>query len=168
MAEDGEQPALRARTVFLDDFVDVRRPLDAVRARFGCDGTWLAPLAARATDEGDTLFKVGPGTAAGFGGMEVRIELGECTSRNDVSFVPIRWQANRFARLFPVLDGNMELTPLDAGSCRLEIRASYRPPLDGVGRLIDSAVLHRVAQSTVRSFLVQVARSLETDEEPDS
>lgn len=166
MADDRDRPAPKTRAVFLDDFVDVRRPIEAVRSRFGCDASWLAPLAARATDEGDTLLKVGPGTTGGLGAMEVRIELGECTSRNGVSVVPIRWQANRFTRLFPVLDGNLQLTPLGADHCRLEIRASYRPPLDGVGRLIDAALLHRVAQSTVRSFIFQVASSLEVDEEP--
>lgn len=37
----------------------------------------------------------------------------------------------------------------------------YRPPLGGAGRVLDDAVLARVARASVRSFLERVARALE-------
>jgi hypothetical protein len=63
--------------------------------------------------------------------------------------------------IFPMLDGDLELAPLGSERCRLTLSASYMPPFGDVGRALDRALLHRVAQSTVRSFLARVAMSLE-------
>ena len=43
---------------------------------------------------------------------------------------------------------------------RLTLSASYVPPFGELGARLDRALLHRVAVSTVRSFLVRVAASL--------
>jgi ribosome-associated toxin RatA of RatAB toxin-antitoxin module len=63
--------------------------------------------------------------------------------------------------LFPVLDGELEVAPLDPERCRVTLTASYVPPLGEVGRQLDHALFHRVAHSTVRAFLDRVADSLE-------
>jgi len=76
--------------------------------------------------------------------------------------VGLGWQPSSFQALFPVLNGDIELAPIDGG-CRLTLSASYVPPLGEFGSHLDRALLHRVAQSTVRSFLSQVATSLQAD-----
>ena len=53
----------------------------------------------------------------------------------------------------------MELLPLSAKGCRLSLFASYVPPFGQLGGQLDRALLHRVAQSTVRAFLTRVAAS---------
>ena len=133
--------------------------IESALARLSGEAAWLAPLASRATDDGALLVRVGP---SGLGGLavEVRVELGECSRRGTGAFVPIRWQAARASSLFPVLDGDLEVMPLTPTLCRLALRGTYRTPLDGAGHLLDTAVLHRVAESTVRSFLRRVAESL--------
>ncbi|HMK97435.1 MAG TPA: hypothetical protein VK425_07805, partial [Acidimicrobiales bacterium] len=75
----------------------------------------------------------------------------------------IKWQAAERPALFPVLEGDLELVPLGADRSRLILSASYVPPLGELGRRLDRAVLHRVAESTVRSFLRRLASSLEAD-----
>lgn len=144
--------------MFLHDFVDVDMPLDRVRERVcGADG-WLGPLVAAAADDGESLLvRLGPIGGARGPGMELRVRLGECTPRGDAVSVPIRWEAAHLPVLFPVLDGALELAPLGEEQTRVLLQASYRPPLDGVGRWFDGAVLHRVAESTVRSFLLRLA-----------
>ena len=75
-------------------------------------------------------------------------------------YIPIRWQATGPSGLFPVLDGELELAPLGEHRTQLAISASYTPPLDGFGAMADRALLHRVAESTVKGFLDQVGQRL--------
>ena len=62
-----------------------------------------------------------------------------------------------------MLDGNLEVVPLGPERCRVVLTAAYRPPFERAGQLLDQAFLHRVAESTVRSFLTQLACTVETD-----
>lgn len=159
---DGAPARPRVRPVFLQDFVDVPRPLWEVRRYFCRGGDWLAPLAHQAHDDANMLL-LRIGAAAGLGrGLEVRVRLGDCVARGEVCAVPIRWEAAHLPQLFPVLDGDVELAPLGPDQCRLVLRGSYRPPFERLGRVLDSVLLHRIAESTIRSFLVRVADSLAT------
>ena len=164
-APNGDPP--RSPVVFLTDFVDVGRPAGEVgRQLCGC-GDWMVPLAGAAAAEGDAiLIRLGPTGAGGRAGVVTRIHLGECVRRNGQTFVPMRWEAAAHAGLFPVLDGDLEVARLDDGHCRLAIKASYRPPLEVLGRFLDTVALHRVAESTVRAFLRLLAERLEKPGDP--
>jgi hypothetical protein len=77
--------------------------------------------------------------------------------RGAVTVVPIRWVATgTLGGMFPVLDANVEMAAAD-GQTTLEIVGSYRPPFGKVGEAVDRLILHSVAQSTIRSFLGQLA-----------
>lgn len=144
--------------IFLHDFVDVGCPAGVARTRLGADGTWLSGVADAAAGEGETLLvRLGSVNGSHHPTIGIRVRLGEGASRGEAWVVPIRWEAARLSPLFPVLDGDLEVAPLGADECRLLLQATYRPPLDGVGRLLDAALLHRVAESTVRSFLLRLA-----------
>ena len=39
-----ESDAKKRNPIFVEDFIDVARPFDALRERFSGDGQWLAPL----------------------------------------------------------------------------------------------------------------------------
>lgn len=75
----------------------------------------------------------------------------------------MKWEAVHFPSLFPVLEGDLEFAPLGGPQCRMILSASYVAPLGELGRRLDKALLHRVAESTVRSFLVRLATALEAD-----
>lgn len=165
MATAAREVKPRHPSVFLQDFVDVARPVDEVARRLGGDGSWLAPLAVAAGGEGETLHvRVGP-SAGDLVSRDVRIRLGQAIIHGDGVVVPLRWEDGRRPTLFPVLDGDLEVVSLGDGKTRLVLHASYRPPLEAIGRLLDHALLHRVAESTVRSFLQRVGESLERTEE---
>lgn len=152
----------RRQAIFLEDFIDVSRRLEQVRERFAGNGNWLEPPATAAVEDGERLYlRIGPSWAVGRVSREVRVSLGPARERGESCVVPLAWEAVALPALFPVLDGDLELTPLGAGSCRLTLSASYVPPLGGLGRGLDRAVLHRVAQSSMRSFLTRVAAKLE-------
>lgn len=145
---------------FVSDFVDIEAPMAAVEERFCGAVEWLLPLADTATDDGEALLvRIGP--SGGLLSRVVRVRLGGCAARRGGAVIPIRWESAAQASLFPVLDGTLVLTALDEAHCRLTLEASYRPPLDRVGLWLDSVIFHRVAQSTVRSFIHRVGRSFE-------
>ena len=150
---------------FVHDAVDLELPLELVRQRLAEGTGWLVRVAHRATDEGEAVVvRLHPASATHLG-VPARVLLGESRTVPSVEkvLVPLRWEARTFTGLFPVLDGNLELSPSGPGRCRLGLVASYRPPLGAVGGWLDNAALHRVAESTVHSFLRQVGDRLLTD-----
>jgi hypothetical protein len=72
------------------------------------------------------------------------------------------WKASGSGRLFPKLEADLELAPLGPSRTQLAISARYRPPLGTVGRAIDRAALHLVAEATIKDFLDRVAERLTT------
>ena len=149
---------------FLQDFADVSCSFEATRGRFVGDGRWFAPLASAAEEDGEALYlRVGPSWASGRVAHEVRATLGPPHERGDAVVVPVSWESSELPGLFPALDGDLELSPRDPDRCRVTFSASYVPPLGELGRQLDRALLHRVARSTVSSFLSRVAGSLEDE-----
>jgi hypothetical protein len=169
-------PDESGRAVFIQDFADISRPLGEVRALAGIgpsqgegavggtsdDVAWLAALATAAEEDGESLLlRLGPAWAAGHLSRRVRLRLGAVRERGDGLAYSIRWEAAEHPSLFPVLEGDLELAPLGPDQCRLVLYASYVPPLGELGRRLDRALLHRVAESTARSFLRRLASTLE-------
>jgi hypothetical protein len=63
-------------------------------------------------------------------------------------------------RLFPQLEGDIEVAALGPNRSQLSVDARYRPPLALVGRAIDRAMLHRVAEATIKDFVDRVAERM--------
>ena len=157
-------PSERPLAVLVQDFVDLSCSVPEVRERLCGPSGWLAGIAARAGGEGDALMtRIGPAWAHGLLAREVIVHLGPCRSRGTSVVVPVEWRAAEHSSLFPVLSGDLELDSLGGGLCRVKLSASYLPPLGALGRSIDRSLLHHVADSTVRSFLRQLAAALEAE-----
>jgi hypothetical protein len=63
-------------------------------------------------------------------------------------------------RLFPTLDGNLELVGGGEAVSRLSIVACYDPPLGRLGATLDRAGMSRVASATMQALLREVASQL--------
>jgi len=164
--EDKPELASAPRAILIQDFADVALPLRAIRGRFLDTADWLAPLASAAQDEGESvILRVGPAWAPEGVTREVRVSLGLVHFRNEALVIPLSWESVGLRSLFPVLDGQVEVAPLGDDSSRLTFSGSYTPPGGGLGARLDRALLHRVATSTVRSFLNNVAASLQVRSE---
>jgi hypothetical protein len=61
------------------------------------------------------------------------------------------------------MDADLEVAPLGDGLTQLAISARYEPPLGALGRAIDRAVLHRVAEATIKDFLDRVAERIRAE-----
>ena len=103
---------------FLEDSVEVSRPFEAVREHFVSDGTWFVPLASAAEEDGEALYlRIGPSWASGRVARKVRVTLGPPRDRGVTVVVPVSWQSSGLPALFPVLDGDVELLPLNPDHC---------------------------------------------------
>lgn len=90
----------------------------------------------------------------------VTVELGEPARHGDWTDVPISWKATFPEHLFPVLNGRLELVPVDQVETRLTVSGMYEPPLGRLGNLIDEALMHSVAEATVRELTEEIAAQL--------
>lgn|SRR5512146_1312283 len=112
-----------------------------------------------ASDEAYGTARVGvPGVS-----KLIRVQARELAWADMSAGLALRWEATGpGSGLFPVLDADITLSPAPgpgSGSV-LELAGVYRPPFGLVGQALDRAVLHRVALTTVRRFLAQVAAQL--------
>lgn len=90
----------------------------------------------------------------------VTVELGEPENRGEWTNVPVTWKATFPERLFPVLTGRLEIVPVEKQKTRLTVSGMYEPPLGRLGALIDDAVMHSVAEATVRELTESIAKQL--------
>ncbi len=88
------------------------------------------------------------------------MELGAPVRAGSTTVFPLRWTATGAAGLFPSLDADLEVASLRSGRTQLAMSARYVPPLGAVGRVIDRAVLSRVAEATLKDFLDRVADTI--------
>jgi hypothetical protein len=111
--------------------------------------------------------RVGPlGTAPGLSKL-VEVRLLDPVNRGDSAVLALRWEATGpGGGFFPVLDADIALTPAGGHSTRLSLAGSYRPPLGAVGAALDRAILHKVADATIRSLLTRVADALAGPPDP--
>ncbi len=92
----------------------------------------------------------------------VEIEFGEPYRMPSKTLLPMAWSPAGAQQLFPALDADLEVAPLGPSRTQLSISARYRPPMGAVGRALDRALLHRVAEATVKDFLDRVGDALRT------
>jgi hypothetical protein len=91
----------------------------------------------------------------------VIVELGEPETKGEWTNVPISWKATFPEQLFPVLVGRLELVPVEKSLTRLTVSGMYEPPLGRLGALIDDAIMHSVAEATVRELTESIATHLQ-------
>jgi hypothetical protein len=114
----------------------------------------LQPIARHATHRGDRLLaEVGFGDAVRVE-RSVAIHLGAPVRTSSKTILPFSWRAiGTTAGLFPTMEADLEVASLGPSVTQLAISARYSPPLGAVGRMLDRAVLHRVAEATIKDFL---------------
>ncbi|HET7465343.1 MAG TPA: hypothetical protein VFL29_01640 [Candidatus Dormibacteraeota bacterium] len=109
---------------------------------------------------GDSRSEVGLRVAGVSVRKRVEVTLGEPEKAGNWTNVPISWKATFPEQLFPVLTGRLELVPVGKDEARLTVSGMYEPPLGKLGAIIDDAVMHSVAEATVREVTEGIARQL--------
>src|SRR5262245_28867299 len=148
---------LKSVTELAVDFDDVRA------AMLRRPHEWLAGPAAVAEADGDRLLvDVGLQVGGHEIGPRATLEVGEPMLTDRVVLLPLRLRVEDHQRLFPSLEGSLDAAWLGPGRTHLALTASYEPPFGVVGRAVDRALLHRVAEAVAQRFLEAAARELET------
>ncbi len=92
----------------------------------------------------------------------VTVNLGEPVEEGEWTNVPLSWKATFPERLFPVMTGKIELAPVEPDVTRLTVSGMYEPPLGRIGTLLDDAVMHSVAEATVKEITESIAKQLDS------
>jgi hypothetical protein len=144
--------------VFVRYFFDLPVAFDAVeRALLDDPESWIPGLLRAAEDRGQHLLaEVGFEVDTRRVDKEVEISLGSAHRMPGKTVLPMQWRATGVERLFPQLDADLELAALGGMRTQLSVSATYRPPMGVVGRVLDRALLHRVAEATVKDFVDRV------------
>ena len=150
--------------MFLRSFVDLDDPFEHVEGALLADpSNWVPGMACAAGEFGEGLL-----AEVGFAvhddlriDKEVEIWIGEAHHASRKTRLPMSWKATGPGRLFPSLEADLEVAAIGASRTQLAISARYEPPLGSVGRALDRALLHRVAEATIKDFLDRVAAAVE-------
>ena len=150
------------------DFILVSMPVAQVRQRLlhTVTGLWQRAAVA-AYDEGEELLsRVGPrGPVPGLS-KAVSMHVGDVRDRGDGFVMQLQWKATGPIELFPVMEADLEITPLGAQQAQLRLSGSYDPPLGALGRRLDRLLLHQIAEATVRALLKQLVTALLAEPAP--
>jgi hypothetical protein len=147
--------------MFVRYYVELPVHIDGIEARLTASpASWLPTIAVDAHAHGQRLL-----AEVGFG-EELRVtkrvflEVGRPVRLPSKLVLPLHWRAEGAEKLFPDLDADLEVARLTPGTTQLSISARYVPPLGALGSTIDRALLHRIAEATMKDFLDQIATTL--------
>lgn len=144
-------------------FVVVARPVQEIETDLVTGAqNWMPALAWKSNGHGMRLlselgFEVGKRRIA----RRIEVELGAPRQLTGVTLLPIRWKAASHAGLFPALEGHLEIAPIGKTTTQIGLSASYEPPLGLLGKIADRALMHRVAEVTVKDFLDRIGTQLQ-------
>ncbi|HET7419558.1 MAG TPA: hypothetical protein VFL27_04185 [Candidatus Dormibacteraeota bacterium] len=91
---------------------------------------------------------------------KVAVEFGEAVRTSTWAVVPITWKATFPEKLFPVMHGKVDVSPVTKDETKLTVSGMYEPPLGKVGEQLNEALMHNVAQGTVKELAEQIAERL--------
>jgi hypothetical protein len=148
--------------VFLKSHTDVNLDFAAVRtAMLLHPPRWLDGLLDAAEEDGERLLvQVGLSVGGHELGRRAWLEAGTPIATDRVVSLPLRMRVEDHERLFPTLEGSLDAAWLGPGCTHLALAMQYEPPLGVVGKVVDRALLHRVAEVVAQRFLENAARHL--------
>lgn len=147
--------------MFIRYFIELPLPADRVE-HVMCDSpaSWIPGIADEANARGERLLaEVGLGDRVRLT-RRVIVDLGQPMRFPSRTVVPLRWRPATAGGLLPALDADIEVAPLAPKYTQLAMSARYVPPLGTLGNAVDRALLHRVAEATVKDFLDRVGAAL--------
>lgn len=149
--------------MFVRYYLDLAVPFDQAEAALLEEpAEWVPGLLRDAEDRGQRLLaEVGFALETRRVEKEVEISIGSPYRIPSKTLLPMTWKATGAERMFPQLDADIEVAALGANRTQLSISARYRPPMGVIGRALDRALLHRVAEATIKDFLDRVGESIQ-------
>jgi hypothetical protein len=141
--------------MFIRYFTEIPRPMADVEAELlQSPGLWSSESAREAEAQGQRLLaEVGFGPPGARIDKRIELQFGEPIRFPSRTILPMSWKPAGLDSLLPRLEADIEVGEMGPERTQLSISARYTPPLGSLGRVLDRALLHRVAESTVKDFL---------------
>ena len=118
----------------------------------------IGDVAYRQGEELRARIGVGDGRIA----KTVRLQVGGPVRGARETTVPLTWEATGAPGLFPKMEADLVISAMGPDVTHLSVRGTYRPPLGPLGIALDRALLHRVAEASVKGFVDRLATALQT------
>ena len=149
--------------MFVRYYVFVEQPFGKVEQSL-LDATkgWLENVAQGVSRSNLTLDELGVGGRRAGLNKLVEMRFGDPLRRDSTrTALPFTWRANRVSSLFPKFAGDVEISHWRPATTQLAVSANYEPPLGPVGRVLDRAALHLLAESLVKDLVDNIAVAVE-------
>jgi hypothetical protein len=152
---------MREGAMFVYYFVHVAAPFQTVEPSTLAMVGGLDEFAEQAYRDGEEIrARMGIGGEPPLLAKVVRIVAGRALRGDHETTLPLTWEATGTPELFPQMDADLVVAALGPQLTQLSLRGTYRPPLGQIGRVLDRALLHRLAEASVKRFVDQIAAAL--------
>jgi hypothetical protein len=150
--------------MFIRYFLDLPVPFESLEAALVSEPeAWLPGLARDAESRGERLLAEVGFAVDDAHRLDKRVEIGfgEPHRIPTKTILPMTWHATGVEGLFPSLEADLEVASLGPNRTQLSISARYRALMGALGRALDRALLHRVAEATAKDFLDRVGEAVQ-------
>lgn len=154
---------MKNHTIYLYNYVPVT--YERVRSMLESDARELIGDAVdAATARAETIAAKLEVSVAGFEvGRAINVRIGpfaESIEGVPSARVHLTWEASHQSGLFPNMECDLEALPLTKDETEIVLAGVYRPPFGAAGSALDTALLHRVADASVRQFFDRIVRRI--------
>ena len=147
--------------MFVQYYGEVQRPYEEVAERCPVALGQIEGWAEASYRDGEAMrARVGPRGDAKLVAKTVRMTIGAAVVSSDARRIPLTWEATGTPGLFPKMDAELVVARVDENLTQVKVQGHYEPPLGGVGRLIDRALLHRVAEASTKHLVDRIVAEL--------
>jgi hypothetical protein len=147
--------------MFLRYYVAVDKPFEQIEKQLVEGARWMPDMAFAANGRGmELMSELGLPVDARPPGRRIKLELGRPRRTAGVTLLPLDWRVLGGAACLPVVSGQMEVARLGSSTTQVGASLDYEPP-DGIElKISDRAMLHRVAEMTLKNFMERVGARL--------
>ena len=147
--------------VFVYYFAQLHQPFEKAEERVNRLLRDLTGWADAAYRDGEELrARVGPGGRHPIIAKTVTLDVGRPVRSPDQTTIPLSWRATGAPGLFPVMNADLIIARLGPDMAQLGFSGSYEAPGGTIGQAIDQALLHRIAESSVKTFVDRIAEAV--------
>ncbi len=145
--------------MFVQDFVEIEAPYRQVAMLMSGLAPELHIWAETAIRKGEELA-LGP--HGSWTAVPIELYIGERITGTDSMIIPIEWEAKAATALFPKMTAELALHAV-GDHTHVQFRGRYVPPMRVAGRILDSAGMHRLAETTVRNLMNRFKRAVDLE-----
>jgi hypothetical protein len=147
-------------TMFARYYVFMNHPFEEVEASLLGSHDWLLQI-AQGVGPNVTLAELGVDLRGARLRKKVEMSVGEAVPGDMRTSMPFTWRATGISSLFPTFQGDIEISHWRPAVTQLAVSATYEPPFGSLGRVLDRAALHLLAEVLVKDFVDRVAAAVE-------